>query len=264
MRATIAGCLAGLAALALASAASAATTSFAGSCTVTGIAKFDQPLNGPPSANRYTFDSGPPADGQADETSCSGTMDGAQLSSPAKIHVAGPGDLSCAYSSGTGAQGTVTLTRGTATTSDDVTVPFTLDIQGVATEVSLTVHGQRSGGGTGSASFRDYAAPTTPLDCAGNSGGVKQLGFSASFETDEPMVSDAPPSSSSSQPTAQAASTSPSSGQPAAAQPAETSSSGQMQATGTSKPAAKKKAKPKKKKSKHQKKKKKRKKHKRH
>jgi len=131
-------------------------------------------------------------------------------------------------------------------------VPFTLDIEGIATEVSLTVHGQRSGGGTGSASFRDYAAPTTPLDCAGANGGVKQLGFSASFETDTPMVSDAPSSS----PTAQAASNTPASSspsQPAASTPSESSSSGQTQAS-SSTPAAKKKAKPKKKPKAHKKK----------
>jgi hypothetical protein len=239
MRATIAGCLAGLMALALAASATAATTSFAGSCTVTGTAKFAKPLSGPPSANHYTFASGPPADGKADETACTGTMDGAPLSSPAKVQVGGDADLSCAHSTGTGAAGTVTLTRGTATTSDDVSVPFKLDIEGVATEVNLTVHGERSGGGTGSASFRDYAAPTTPLDCAGNNGGVKQLGFKATFKTDQAMVSEAPSSSSSSSSgsSAQAASSSPSSPSPAAPA-ADPSSSGQTPA-GSTTPTAK-------------------------
>src|SRR3954468_3316552 len=248
MRATIAGCVAGLVMLAAAAGATAATTSFEGNCTVTGTAKFKQPLSGPPAANHYTFDSGPPADGKPDTTKCTGTMDGKAVDSPAKIHVEGDGSLSCAHSTGSGAPGTVTLTRGTATTADDVTVPFTLDIEGVLTEVNLTVHGQRSGGGTGSASFRDYAAPTTPVDCAGNNGGVKQLGFSASFKTDQPMVSDAPSAPSSSGPTAQAASNAPassgSSSQPAAA-PSD-SAQAPASSSASSTPAAKKKAKPKK------------------
>ena len=251
MRATVAGCLAGLAALALASAASAATITFDGSCDVTGIAKFDHPLTGQPAANGYDFNS-------ASGTSCTGTVDGKQVTdAPAVVHVKGQGTLSCAVSSAQAGVGTLTMTQGTATTADDVTVGFGLDIVGALTEVPLRVTGSQGGFGAGEASFRDSAGPGTVSDC--NGAGVPQLGFTATFRTVQPIQSEAttpPPSpspsggSSSSQPSGTSGSqqTSSSSTSSSAPQSADSSSSGQSQSSSTtSTPAANKKAEHKKK-----------------
>jgi len=63
-------------------------------------------------------------------------------------------------------------------------VPFKMDFSGIATEVNLTVKsedGSSAGpANNGKASFRNYAGPTTPIDC--NTTGVQKLGFDASAD----------------------------------------------------------------------------------
>src|SRR5437016_8291599 len=101
-----------------------------------------------------------------DGTKCNGTLDGQQMSGPVNIHVAGDGSLGCLQSSGTNAVGAITFPNG-------VSVPFKMDFSGIATEVNLTVKTEDgSQAGTGKASFRNYAPPTTPIDC--NTTGVQK------------------------------------------------------------------------------------------
>jgi hypothetical protein len=215
MRSAIAGCVAGLAALALASAASAGTITFDGSCDVTGVARFTHPLSGQPAANGYIFDS------TASGTACSGTVNGKQVTAaPAVVHVEGNGTLSCAFSEAQAGVGTLTMTQGTADPSDDVSVGFKLDVVGVLTEVPLRVSGTQGGFGVGEASFRSSAGTDTPSQCAG--AGIPQLGFTASFRTIQPIVSEA------SAPAASGGSSSPqSSNQPSGGSGSQPSSSGE-------------------------------------
>ncbi|HVE69155.1 MAG TPA: hypothetical protein VNB64_11285, partial [Solirubrobacteraceae bacterium] len=171
------------------------------SCTVAGMATFEEHLTATQKANRYDFASGDPRGGTAPDTSkCSGVLNGVAVKDePVKVQVSGPGNLSCAQSESTGeGPGTVLFL------SSGIVVPFTLSFTAIATEVDLTVKGTKSGQGKGSASFKAYAPPGAPLECEGladvdNDGkhGLKKLGFDASFASDGALVAPSPPPSGS-------------------------------------------------------------------
>jgi hypothetical protein len=175
-RILLAGCAALCALVAGPVAGASADIAFKGSCSVTGISTFDKPLTGTQQDNAYTFDNGSPDGGKTpDGTKCTGvTLNGVSVpDGPAKVHVRGEHQqLSCAKSTGTGGQGTITLGNG-------VVVPFLLDIDGTLTEVNLTIHGLKSGSGSGHASFMKYAPPTAAVDCGPTGSGIKALGFEA-------------------------------------------------------------------------------------
>jgi hypothetical protein len=100
----------------LASAASAqADLRLAGSCDqIEGTVKLALPLSGLPRANSYAF---------AGTGRCTGVVGSTPVQDePITIAVAGSGMLSCGQTSSTSpGEGLITLTRGTETTSDDVT-----------------------------------------------------------------------------------------------------------------------------------------------
>lgn len=166
-------CASVLAAAAAAPAASAETATFKGTCSITGVAAFDPPLTGETKVMRYDFKSGAPAEGAADETKCSGTLNGkAVTDAPVVAAVAGEGELSCERGqSTTPGVGALTFPGGSV-------FAFTFEFTALLTEVDFTA----SFGGTpvaGHASFRDYAPPTTVFDCSPAGAGVKSLGFTA-------------------------------------------------------------------------------------
>jgi hypothetical protein len=159
-------------------AAGAATASFSGSCTITGVSTFDPPLTGTSQIIRYDFKSGPPADGAADETKCSGTLNGAQVTDvPVKASVAGEGDLSCESGEST------TPGKGTLAFPDGSTFPFDFTFTAVLTEVDFVATFPNGAQTTGHASFLEYAPPTSAFDCSPAGSGIEALGFGAT--TDE-------------------------------------------------------------------------------
>lgn len=159
--------------------ASAATT-FEGACDVAGTAKFEKPLTGSKGPNHYDFNG---------TGTCSGLLNGMQVEeAPVEVAVGGDGNLSCAGSESTApGPGTFVFTE------QGVTVPFTLEFTAVASEVDLLLKGQKSGEGTGHASFlTPDLPPDTVVKC--ETSGVSELPFEAYAETESPFVSETPAS----------------------------------------------------------------------
>jgi hypothetical protein len=180
--------------LATASGASADVT-FGGNphCDVYGTATFDEALTGTPGANTYHFLSSATGPGGA-TTACSGELNGVRVTkAPVVARVDGSGTLSCAVSQASGAPGTLTFV-GTGQT-----LKFTLDIVGAASEVLLSVKGEKSGSGSGQATFRNDpdAAPDKAVATCGDQG-FRALDFSAAFDSQETLVSSSPPPASTS------------------------------------------------------------------
>ena len=156
--------------------AGAATATFSGACAITGVSTFDPPLTGSHQIIKYDFKSGPPADGAADGTKCSGTLNGKSITDmPVQASVAGEGDLSCANGAST------TPGKGELVFPDGSTFPFDFTFTAVATEVDF----EADFGGTktpGHASFLHYAPPTSVFDCSPAGSGISALGFDATTE----------------------------------------------------------------------------------
>ncbi len=194
MKKLLAAGLVTTAVLATAAGASADVT-FGGNphCDVYGTATFDEPLTGTPNDNTYHFLSSPTGPGNA-KTACSGVLNGVRVeNAPVVAQVDGSGTLSCAASEASGAPGTLTFV-GTGQT-----LKFTLDIVGTASEVLLSVKGEKSGSGSGQATFRNDpdAAPDKALATCGGDG-FRALDFSAAFDGQDTLVSSSPPPAPSS------------------------------------------------------------------
>ncbi|MDX6670456.1 MAG: hypothetical protein QOI91_819 [Solirubrobacteraceae bacterium] len=175
--------------------ASAAPTTFEKpNCQVYGTATFDDPLKGTASNNMYHFTSSREGSGDnaGKETLCSGIVNGTQMTAEhVRVKVDGAGSLSCAHSEGKDAQGYVTFL------SNNVTLPFKLDITGVLTEVALTVKGETSGSDSGTASFHSDPQLRDPAKagaCGPTGEGFKSLTFEAMFNGSETLVSPGPAS----------------------------------------------------------------------
>jgi hypothetical protein len=163
---------------ATAPAASAETATFSGTCALTGTSTFDPPLTGTHQMIKYDFKSGAPAEGEADGTKCSGTLNGKPVTdTPVKANVAGEGDLSCSSGESTApGQGAIVFPDGS-------TFDFGFTFTAVATEVDFEAVFAGGTSTTGHASFLHYAPPTSGFDCSPAGGGIKALGFDAT--TDE-------------------------------------------------------------------------------
>ena len=159
-------------------AASAGTATFSGSCAITGVSTFDPPLTGTHQIIKYDFKSGSPAEGDADGTRCSGTLNGKSVSDvPVKASVAGEGDLSCSSGEST------TPGKGSIVFPDGSSFPFDFTFSAIATEVDFRAAFAGGGETTGHASFLHYAPPTALFDCSPAGAGLSSLGFDAT--TDE-------------------------------------------------------------------------------
>ena len=158
--------------------ASAEKATFSGTCAITGVSTFDPPLTGTHQIIKYDFKSGPPAEGVADGTKCSGTLNGKSVSDvPVEASVAGEGDLSCSDGAST------TPGSGAIVFPDGSKFPFAFTFSAILTEVDFTATFEQGGETTGHASFMHYAPPTTAVDCGPAGAGIKSLGFDAT--TDE-------------------------------------------------------------------------------
>jgi hypothetical protein len=173
---TTAACV--LAAGIAAPAAQAGTATFKGTCAITGVSTFDPPLTGTHQLIKYDFKSGAPAEGVADGTKCSGTLNGQAVSDvPVVASVAGQGDLSCSSGESTSPG------SGAIVFPDGSTFPFAFTFTAIATEVDFKASYGNGAETTGHASFLHYAPPTSVFDCSPAGSGIKALGFDAT--TDE-------------------------------------------------------------------------------
>lgn len=166
-------------ALAASAGAASADVTFGGTCDVAGTAKFEKPLKGGEmQPNHYDF---------TGTGTCSGLLNGAQVdAAPVEVAVGGDGNLSCS-----GSESTAPGPGKFVFTEKDVTVPFTLEFTAIASEVDLVLKGQKSGEGTGHASFlTPDLPPDTLIKC--ETDGVNELPFEASAETTSPFVSPSP------------------------------------------------------------------------
>lgn len=173
-----------LALTALMAPAASAEDSFGGSCAVSGSATFGTPLTFTQGPNTYEF---------SGTGTCDGTLNGAALTdAPIEALVRGEGNLSCGSSESTKpGPGTFVFTKGTPAKADDTTIPFTLEFTATGSEVDLTLKGERSGDGTGHASFLTPEAPPDLLAKCLTSGN-EALPFDATAQTTSPFVSGPP------------------------------------------------------------------------
>jgi hypothetical protein len=157
--------------------AAAQASTFSGKCNdIAGTAKFGHPLNSTQADNTYDF---------AGTAHCDGTVNGKDVKgAPVALHVAGPGNMSCAKGDST-ASG-----KGAITFKDTgVVIPFLMDFTATASEVTLTLKGIASGTGSGNASFFNKDPNhfgdnlTTIQNCGGE--GNKELSFTASATADK-------------------------------------------------------------------------------
>jgi uncharacterized membrane protein YgcG len=180
---------AGLGAGSIASASAADNTFANPNCNVYGTATFDKNLTSTREDNGYHFKSSATGAKAGQVTACSGTVNGVAITNqPVKVQVDGRGMLSCAQSQGTDAAGYVTFL------GNNLTLPFKLDIVGVATEVALTVKGVKSGSDNGHASFINdpqLMDPANASACGPGGTGYNALTFEASFMGSDPLVSPA-------------------------------------------------------------------------
>lgn len=179
MRKSIVVALASVVAAAVgAPAAGAATATFNGTCQISGVSTFDPPLRDAHQRVKYAFKSGPPAEGVADYTSCSGTLNGESISdTPVVASVAGEGNLSCSDGVST------TPGKGKIEFPDGSTFPFDFEFDAVLTEVEYVATFANGVEATGWASFLAYAPLTAAFDCGGD--GLSELGFDAGTDAYE-------------------------------------------------------------------------------
>jgi len=144
--------------LVLVPAASASAATFAGACTISGTATFPAPgLQTTPQTLGYNF-SGP--------GTCTGSLNGgAPASHAVTADASGSGTLSCGASVATGGSATVAFSGGPIFT-------FTIDLQGVGSEVNFVIHDDGGGAGAGHATFAEEI--TRAPECTS---GITSLGF---------------------------------------------------------------------------------------
>lgn len=175
-RAALITVLAAVAALLPVSPAAAANT-FDGTCTLTGIFKFDPALgNSLRETSFRDYASG----------TCTGTLNGApQTQAPVLIRGRGSGTLSCLAGRATNF-GRLIFTRGTQNDADDVKIHFIAEMQGGLLEFVGTFRGAVSGNGVAHADFLPYADEAGFAACeAGTLGSAR---YDLTARTVTPMV----------------------------------------------------------------------------
>jgi hypothetical protein len=142
------GVLALAAALIAASPAGAANT-IEGSCSLSGVFKFEPPLGNEPRETSFRdYASG----------TCTGTLNGVpQVNAPVVIRGRGSGTLSCLGPGRATNFAKLIFTRGTKSDADDVKIDFVAETVGGLLEFVAVVRGAVSGSGTGHANFLPYA-----------------------------------------------------------------------------------------------------------
>jgi hypothetical protein len=148
--------------------------SFAGSCSVQGTVSFSPPATNTLQPLNTAYDA---------SGTCSGTLDGRQVANaPVKMHNVGRADGSCPYAH------TTEPGQGSITFADGTNIRYSFEFTSVATEVYLTMEGERSGSATAHATFlTQRTPPDVTLKCAGE--GVSEIPMDLSLTTDSPLVS---------------------------------------------------------------------------
>jgi hypothetical protein len=130
----------GMAASLLPASPAGAANTMEGTCTFSGLLKFDPPIGN--ELRELGFRD------RASGT-CTGTLNGVpQQDAPAVIRARGSGTASC-LAGCTTSSGTLTFTRGTKRDVDDVKIRFFTSVVGALTEYTGTFHGAVSGDGFG-------------------------------------------------------------------------------------------------------------------
>lgn len=195
---SIAALLGTVTALVLCTASSAlAANNFDGSCgmsvppaPLTGDATFTKPLAGPPLDTTYAYKG---------TGTCDGTLNGNAVKGAAVVlDMTGAGSLSCSGGQAPGGTGTLTFTKGTADTSDDVVITVKVDLYWFGSEWLLDIKGTGSGeaGGHGSGHFNADQG----LGCTGQASpdgisnfhswdvGVSKISFDVEFRTFQALI----------------------------------------------------------------------------
>ena len=177
--AKLVGLIAAMATLAalLAPSAAAAANTFDGSCTVSGMFKFDPPLSNELQATSFRdYASG----------TCTGTLNGVpQVDTPVVIRGKGSGTLSCLAGRATNL-GKLIFTRGTKKEADDVTIGFVAETTGGLLEFVGTFRGAVSGTGIAHVNFLPYADESGLAAC--ESGTLASARYDLIARTVGPLV----------------------------------------------------------------------------
>ena len=150
------------------------TTSFAGSCSISGESTFDPPATNRKAQHlRYAFDG---------RGTCDGVRDGREVSdAPVRLRQAGEAYATCSENH------TTQPGKGTLTFADGTTIRYTLDFTGHGTEFDGEMYGLRSGIAPGHGTFATpRTSPEVAAQCEGD--GAARAPIDLKFETDVPRV----------------------------------------------------------------------------
>ena len=150
------------------------STSFAGSCSMQGTVTFDPPATNTAQPLSYTYSS---------KGTCSGTLDGRQLSNaPAMYQQSGSSYASCSHAQ------TTAPGQGALRFTPDQVIAVTEDFTSEGTEVNETIYGDRSGMAPAHGTFlTPRTSPAVVADCAGP--GARVVPMDLTLATETPLVS---------------------------------------------------------------------------
>jgi hypothetical protein len=169
--------LLGMAAGLLPASPAAAANTIEGTCTLSGLFKFDPPLGNEPRETRFRdYASG----------TCTGTLNGVpQVAAPVVIRGRGSGTLSCWAGRATNF-GKLIFTRGSEDDADDVKIGFVAETAGGLLEFAGIFRGAVSGSGIAHANFLPYADESSFAAC--ESGTLDSARYDLFARTITPMV----------------------------------------------------------------------------
>jgi len=154
---------------------SPSSDSFSGSCSLQGTDTFTPPANNTAQDLHLTY---------AARGSCSGTLDGQQLSNASVVW------QSSAHSYGSCSQAnTVEPGEAFMTFPNGRTIAATFDFTSLGTQVNMSFYGERSGFANGQATFATQRTPPGVITgCAG--AGDREVPMDLTVRTESPLVSD--------------------------------------------------------------------------
>jgi len=155
----------------------AAVTSFEGSCSFSGVFRFDPPLGNLPQATRFH---------DRAAGTCTGTLNGQFTSeAPIVIRAKGYGSLGCLAGEGTNF-GTLTFTDATRRRGDDVSLRFSTEAAGGLTQFVARVRGAISGEGIARVDFLPYSDQAVRDACT--AGTLETARYDVVVQTITPIV----------------------------------------------------------------------------
>jgi hypothetical protein len=166
-----------VAAVSLSASPAAATSTMEGTCTISGMFKFDPPLGNEPRETSFRdYAAG----------SCTGTLNGVpQVDTPVVIRGRGSGTLNCLAGRATNSAKLI-FTRGNQDDADDVKINFIAETAGGLLEFVGVFRGAVSGSGIAHVNFLPYADESGLAAC--EAGALDSARYDLLARTITPLV----------------------------------------------------------------------------